>query len=141
MTNPLDWKALLRRAHARKVFHGSMGFYLSLLADVIDPWSPDGRVLEYGSVGPEFLLLAHLAFEFGGATGTVLKGDGPPDGWSQPAGPPCRYESADTFRATADSFDAAFSQEALGFVPDLGEHARLIFRWLKPGAVYYAVYG
>jgi hypothetical protein len=141
MTSPLDWKVLLRRAHARKVFHGSMGFYLSLLAEVLDPWPPDGAVLEYGSVGPEFLLLANLAFEFGGASGVVLQGDGPSDGWSQTDGPPCRYEPSGTFRAATGSFDAAFSQEALGFLPDLGEHARLVLSWLKPGAVYYAVYG
>lgn len=141
MTNILDWKVLLRRSHARRIFHGSIGYYLSMLTEVLDPWPPDGAVLEYGSVGAEFLLLAHLAFEFSEAVGLVLPGDGPSERWSQTAGLPCRYKPADTFHATANSFDAAFSQEVLGFVPDVKEHARLLFNWLKPGAVYYAVYG
>jgi len=141
MTSPLDWKLLLRRAHTQKIFHGAMGFYLSLLTEVLDPWPPDGAVLEYGAVGPEFLRLAHLAFEFGKAVGVVLRSDGPFDNWSQTVGLPCRYESADLFKAPANSFDVAFSQEALGFVPDLKEHARLLLNWLKPGAVYYAAYG
>ena len=78
MSDSLDWKSLLPRAHAQQIYHGSMSFYLAMLGEVRDVWPPEGTVLEYGAAGAsEFLRLLHLAFEYGDAVGVLLAADDP----------------------------------------------------------------
>jgi hypothetical protein len=143
MSDPLDWKSLLRRAHARKIYHGSMSFYLALLGEVREAWPPEGTVLEYGAVGSEFLRLVHLAFEYGEAIGLLLGADDPVGAkcWPPPTGPRCRFASAANGPVAPASVDVAFSQEVLGLLPDLTAHARDMFDWLRGGAYYYAAFG
>lgn len=143
MSNPLDWKSLLRQAHARKIYHGSMSFYLALLGEIRDVWPPEGTVLEYGAAGSEFLRLLHLAYEYDQAVGVLLTADdlAGAEGWEVPIGPRCRFTVAPHGQVAPASVDAAFSQEVLGLLPDLAAHAREVFTWVKWGAFYYAVFG
>jgi hypothetical protein len=143
MSDSLNWKSLLRRAHACKIYHGSMSFYLALLAEVREVWPPEGTVLEYGSVGPEFLRLLHLAYEYGEAVGLLLAPDNPAgeERWLLPTGPRCRFIKAMNGQVAPASVDAAFSQEVLGLLPDLTAHAHEMFGWLRCGAYYYAAFG
>jgi hypothetical protein len=134
---PPDWRVVLRRAHARRLFHPALGFYLALAAEVVEPWSPEGRVFDFGSVGPEFLSVLALAHEYGDGVGVVLPADPAPANRPDlrvrfvPVGEPLG----------SGCFDAGFSQEALGFVPDLAAHARQAHEWLRPGGLYYAAFG
>ena len=56
-------------------------------------------------------------------------------------GRPLEYEAATEVPPQWSGFDVAFSHEVLFVLPDLASHAAQVWRSLRPGGSYYAVFG
>jgi SAM-dependent methyltransferase len=99
------------------------------------------EVLDYGCNQGGFLRLLFEMKPFRRGTGADIALESLAIARQKAGRLPLDFIRAPDLKDRAAAYDVAFSHEVLYLLPDLGAHAALINRALKPGGVYYAAIG
>lgn len=99
------------------------------------------RVLDFGCNQGGLLRMLHQSHGYAKALGVDIAAFSIEKARSQSPTIPARFEVRETLDGLENQFDVALSHEVLYLILDLEDHARQIFKSLKPGGVYYAACG
>ncbi len=141
--NIKDKRDILWRAHSQGLHDGFINFWRGMFEDVLDPLSPNTKIIEFGSTSSRFLQFAHLHFAFQQAVGILLDVDGNQDTstWVKPANAQVDFLREFELPTIDQHYDIAFSQEIFSLLSNLEQHAQIVWNTLGPTGVYYASFG
>ena len=141
--NNLDRKNILWKAHDKGLHDGFINFWMGMIEDVIDKVTPDTTLIEFGSINSNFLRFIHLAFPYRKATGVLLDVDKIESEieWPVPSDTQVSFINESSISSSLPRHDIGFSQEIFSLLPDLEEHAHIMWKLLETDGVYYASFG
>lgn len=138
----MNKKEIIWAAHTRGLHDGFINFWMGMLDDVLEDFTHEQRVFEYGAMNARFLEFLEIAFAVKEGKGIVMKADGQGQQhtWSRGLGQNLSFVTESEVAAVRN-YDIGFSQEIFSLLPDLRDHALCIWNMLAPSGVYYATFG
>lgn len=133
----------ISKAHDVIGMHSNLPFWISMIkaSQMVIPPDSEKVVLDFGCGEGKFLPVFELMDHLKAGVGVEIDNKLLEAAISENNNSKIIFENSSQLEKYENFFDVAYSQEVMYTLPDLKQHAELMYRCLKPGGYYFATMG